>query len=90
MTGLIPGRWYWVKEADSDWYPALHHPMCANGWTNCDTWEDWDGDVTEWHLIPLPANVPELGETVFPPEGAVEPEVDEYGYPLKLGDFYAS
>jgi hypothetical protein len=45
--------------------------MCAGGWTNCDTWEDFDGDVVQWQLIPLP-------------------EVDAYGYPLKLGDFYAS
>jgi len=71
MTDLIPERWYWVKETDSDWYPAMHHPKCAGGWTDCDTWEDFDGDVVQWQLIPLP-------------------EVDAYGYPLKLGDFYAS
>jgi hypothetical protein len=35
---------------------------------------------------------PEMFDLVWPP--SIEPddddEVDEYGYPLKLGDFYAS
>jgi hypothetical protein len=54
------------------------------GWY--DEWQIWNG--TTW--VSVSPNQPELGETVLPPEGAVEPEVDEYGYPLKLGDFYAS
>ena len=81
MTDLIPERWYWVKETDSDWYPAMHHPKCAGGWTDCNTWEDFDSDVVQWQLIPLPENELELGETVLPPEGAVELETDEQDGP---------
>jgi hypothetical protein len=44
-------------------------------------------DSTSWKTV-TPKS--EIGETVLPPEGAVEREVDEHGYPLKLGDFYAS
>jgi hypothetical protein len=53
---LIPGRWYWVKQVDGDdWFPALHDPTRCGGWTNEDTWEDWDSEVNQWRLIPLPA-----------------------------------
>jgi hypothetical protein len=53
---LIPGRWYWVSEADGSWHPALHNPMSAGGWTNEDTWEDFDGAIIQWRLIPLPSD----------------------------------
>jgi hypothetical protein len=49
----IPDRWYWIREsADGDWFPAFYHKTV--GWTNGDTWEDWDKQVVQWHLIPLP------------------------------------
>ncbi len=49
----ISGRWYWIKESDDgDWFPALYDKTV--GWTNGDTWEDWDKKVVQWHLIALP------------------------------------
>ena len=49
----IPNRWCWIKESnDSDWFPAYYDEMI--GWTNGDTWEDFDKKVVQWHLIPLP------------------------------------
>jgi hypothetical protein len=53
---LIPGRWYWVSKANGSWHPALHNPMSAGGWTNEDTWEDFDGAIIQWRLIPLPSD----------------------------------
>ncbi len=48
--------WYWVRVRDSDgekswWFPAMAELSAAGGWTNNDTWEDFDSDVIEW--IPL-------------------------------------
>ncbi len=59
MTDPIPGRWYWIKGKDwSDWNIAVRTPVdgwdASNHWGNLDTWEDWDDEVTEWKLIPLP------------------------------------
>jgi hypothetical protein len=51
---LIKDRWYWVRYADGEWFPAVHWPQASGGWTNEDCWEDWDSKVVEWHLIPLP------------------------------------
>ena len=51
---LIKGRWYWVRYADGEWFPASHWPQASGGWANEDCWEDWDSEVVEWHLIPLP------------------------------------
>ena len=33
---------------------------------------------------------PEMFDLVWPTDIEPDDEVDEYGYPLKLGDFYAS
>ena len=37
-----------------EWFPAVYSRQAAGGWTNCDTWEDFDCEVAEWRLIPLP------------------------------------
>jgi hypothetical protein len=50
---LIEDRWYWVHDTE-DWFPAIYSPGAAGGWTNGDTWEDFDREVIEWRLIPLP------------------------------------
>jgi hypothetical protein len=47
-------RWHWVRNDGGDWFPAVCEVGAAGGWTNQDTWEDWDGNVTEWKLISLP------------------------------------
>lgn len=51
----VPGVWYWVSftvDAEEQTIPALCDPTRAGGWTNSDTWEDFDGDVTSWWPIP--------------------------------------
>jgi len=40
-------KWYWVK-IDGEWSPAVYDPRSSGGWTNLDTWEDFDGDVVAW------------------------------------------
>ena len=67
LETLIENRWYWVRFRASDtyvdpledgpcgdWFPAIYSPGAAGGWTNGDTWEDFDRKVIEWRLIPLP------------------------------------
>lgn len=51
---LIEGRWYWVTSGDETWWLAKRDEVSAGGWTNEDTWEDWDGKVTGWVLVALP------------------------------------
>lgn len=58
MDKPICGRWYWVRCGETAWFPAKADLMSATGWTNEDTWEDFQGDVSEWQLIPLPATQP--------------------------------
>ena len=45
--------WYWVK-IDGEWSPAVKDENAAGGWTNLDTWEDFDKEVTEFVKIMLP------------------------------------
>lgn len=65
---LIEGRWYWVRLRNTHpdplddlyqdpcdgWDVAKHDTKAAGGWTNDDTWEDFDNQVSCWRLIPLP------------------------------------
>lgn len=51
---LIEGRWYWVRFKSDDWFPAKHADWANGGWCNEDFWEDWDNEVIDWRLIPLP------------------------------------
>lgn len=51
---LVHGRWYWVRTSRYGWFPAKHHLNAAGGWTNEDTWEDFDCEVIDWQIIPLP------------------------------------
>lgn len=46
-------KWYWVK-INGEWSPAVKDPMAVGGWTNLDTWEDFQGEVTESIEIPYP------------------------------------
>jgi len=49
----IPDRWHWIKESvEGEWFPAFYDKTV--GWTNGDTWEDFDRQVVQWYLIPLP------------------------------------
>lgn len=49
----LEGRWYWVTDGASVW-PAMRDSQAAGGWTNQDTWEDFDGRVTACRLIEEP------------------------------------
>ena len=59
----IPGRWYWVRGRDWEgWSVAVRTPVdgwnAAGDWGNLDTWEDFDREIVEWKLIPLPEELP--------------------------------
>jgi hypothetical protein len=61
--GPWPGRWHWVRGKDwKDWSLAVRTPVdgwnASGGWGNLDTWEDFDREITEWKLIPLPEELP--------------------------------
>ena len=61
----IVGRWYWVTrgaKGDDIWFPAIHSDSAVGGWSNEDCWEDWNGEVINWVLIPLPDEI--MKETV--------------------------
>jgi hypothetical protein len=47
------GKWYWVKIKD-EWFPAMYDPSACGGWTNTDTWEDFDNEVVAWQEITPP------------------------------------
>jgi len=49
----IQGEWYWVTDGRCVW-PAIACKLAAGGWSNGDTWEDFDGDVKQWQRIPRP------------------------------------
>lgn len=44
----------WVATRNENVFSATSSRNCAGGWTNEDTWEDFDGEVTHW----MPAIVP--------------------------------
>ena len=35
------GTWCWVSDGVSVWL-AMRDESCAGGWTNCDTWENFE------------------------------------------------
>jgi hypothetical protein len=49
-----PGDWYWVSRDETQWWPALHSVSAVGGWTNLDTWEDFDRSVKFWQPIAPP------------------------------------
>lgn len=59
------GSWYWVKIKDK-WSPAQYDIHAAGGWTNEDTWEDFDKEVVDWQLIIPPNEAYSVeGDTMF-------------------------
>ena len=50
----IEGRYYWVRRKGSEWFIVLRSEKAGGGWTNLDTWEDWDNEIIQWELIDLP------------------------------------
>lgn len=49
-------EWYWVSDGVDVW-PARRDPGSAGGWTNDDTWEDFEGKVISWIAIPSPTEI---------------------------------
>jgi hypothetical protein len=47
------GKWCWV-DAGGNQFPAFYDTKAAGGWTNGDTWEDFDKSVTHWAQLPEP------------------------------------
>ncbi len=47
------GTWCWVTAGGSVW-AAVRDRHAAGGWTNEDTWEDWEGRVIAWKPLEMP------------------------------------
>lgn len=57
FEGLPPeNEWCWVTDGEDVW-PAKH-TMRTLGWTNDDTWEDFDNEVIAWILMEKPEPPP--------------------------------
>ena len=55
--------WYWVLSKDSsEWFPTKKSDIAAGGWTNEDTWEDFNNEVISSIRIPYPIKETYLGE----------------------------
>ena len=70
MSKPIDGVWYWVTDGKAI-YPAMSDKHASGGWSNLDTWEDWDGRVKAWSRIRQPVapmGIKHNGET----EGTAE------------------
>lgn len=54
-TELLPenGTWCWVTDGKSEWI-AIRDLSASGGWSNKDTWEDFDQSVIAWTPIPKP------------------------------------
>jgi len=54
-------EWYWVRNnEDRDWFPAKRDSSAVGGWTNEDTWEDFDNSINQWVKIPSPSKCLEI------------------------------
>ena len=59
VTERLPddGTWCWVDwDGPGNPFPALRDIGAAGGWTNHDTWEDFDNEVTRWSPLTAPPN----------------------------------
>ena len=56
VSAMMPveGRWYWVRQFNGDWFPAMRCAEASGGWTNGDTWEDFHNEIIAWKLIDPP------------------------------------
>ena len=52
----VDGFWYWTRYDKGAWFPALRASDASGGWTNGDTWEDFQKRVVDWILIPYPVD----------------------------------
>ena len=49
-------KWCWVTDGGKP-FPAMYYKKAAGLWTNGDTWEDFNKEVTHWMPIPEPLEV---------------------------------
>lgn len=56
---VLDGTWCWVTDGKSIWIARRDEEACG-GWTNDDTWEDFDEVVA--YYIPLVEPLPPHGE----------------------------
>lgn len=55
MDAPIEGEWYWTRGIIiKEWFIAKRDSRSTGGWTNEDTWEDFNHQVIEWRIIPRP------------------------------------
>lgn len=59
MSEPVEGAWYWVRIGD-EWSPAKRSQSAAGGWTNEDTWEDFNDHVEQW----APINPPQAARVI--------------------------
>ena len=51
---FINGRWYWITDGSSTWIAKRDTLYSAGGWTNDDTWENFDNKkITGAEIIPF-------------------------------------
>jgi hypothetical protein len=50
----VEGRWYWVTDDGRTAWPARRDARAAGGWSNQDTWEDFEGRVVRWAPLAEP------------------------------------
>ncbi len=79
LEKYIEGRWYWVSNGEYSWI-AKRDNLSVGGWTNEDTWEDFDRKVVKAEIIPLPSweAPPQTGGFFF-----IGPEAVEVGRAIK-------
>lgn len=46
--------WCWVRDKDGIEFIAMRSRSAAGGWTNLDTWEDFQNEVTHWIALQSP------------------------------------
>ena len=54
-------EWFWVSSDGREWFPAYHDPAAAGGWSNGDTWEDWERAIK--YSVPIAPPMPLTEDT---------------------------
>lgn len=63
------GKWHWVSSDGANWFPARRvesEEGAVGGWTNDDTWEDFDREIKYWIPLvdPNVRSLPYIGEVI--------------------------
>jgi len=63
------GTWCWVTDGKNIWI-AKRSSESAGGWSNDDTWEDFDNEIVAWIVLTEPeaiAKEPQSSDNSSPP-----------------------